>query len=318
MKTNSFVTHFLLTITTAVFAFCSMESFAQDEKDVSKTNINNKASLKTFRLSLNMGKNERREFHRLQQIAKTKSFKGTNSCGRTWSEQVVYDADQTNRTQFILTNPSGKDAYGRTYEEYREYITGFSLDGFLGYKFDDKVDKDSVEQVLKRNFHGFDRVYLNCNKKYDGVAEIWISRSIKDIPSWGDLQNEMWNVIALLSSAYGVSFSAPRIGPSTMNRDGSIPMISKFDNGKTTIIVQSAYIRDKKLGSLMIRAIAPYVNPDLVELDTDCEDGRAWAVEKMPVLQDFDMLKSPFANRMDEVQKYVSAVLARKPKHLTK
>ena len=131
----------------------------------------------------------------------------TNEFGRTYAQQRDFDRERlarmSARTTFDRENSSGKDRFGRGFEECYEYERNFALKTFLGFEFKKKY-KGDYEVSLRKPYRLFDTARLDTTPM-NRLFQVSLVKKVENI-TMESLSNEVFKIAENIGTTYKINF----------------------------------------------------------------------------------------------------------------
>lgn len=228
-------------------------------------------------------------------------FSGTNAFGRTHAQECEHELAERERRSFLQFNPTGRDCFGRTYDELVAIRKNFDMEEFFGHSFGSELAARCTNSLAKP-FRMLSREELVPTAK-GRLGEVCLFSDTADVPQH-DLETEVTRMAALLECVYGFEFVGhPHRIVGTGQFTGEEIDEYEFKNGNVSVSVGCGY--DPMCGKGRIWLSATKVS--LVDQDKwrkrqedlAVVEGRQKHVS-IPLLVGLDQLPEPFAKGIKE------------------
>ena len=153
---------------------------------------------------------------------------------------------QNDEIRFLEQNPTGTNAFNRTYPAQREFEKDFVLERFLGFEFGVKAEGEKT-RTLAKPFRMFEKVSLGSSAK-GRLYKVSMEQKTKDL-SQTSISNEVVMLIAMLEKQYQIGFKVKGWGHKYWSTYG---MSAEFKNEKARIAIEGTHQPDSGDGDLKI------------------------------------------------------------------
>ena len=234
-----------------------------------------------------------------------KYFTGTNEFGRTYAEQCAHELDTIQRKKFSECHPSGRDLFGRTYDEYTRFANDFDLDEFFGVKFGTHLEAESERKLAKPFRMLTDMTLTPTDMQRLGTITLGcetINLSLED------LEAETVKIALLLECAYGILFDSQPFVHLPFDKQHSYV----FNNSHIKIKVQYDYEVKTGQGGIVVKVEKTGM------IDADLRE-KLNAVKKkqvktcLPITEDIEQLPLSTSKEKSATLKALSSALAKDP-----
>lgn len=233
-----------------------------------------------------------------------KYFDGTNEFGRTYAEQCAHVLDTIQRKKFSECHPSGRDLFGRTYDEYTRFANDFDLDEFFGEKFGSHLEVES-ERKLEKPFRMLtDKTLTPTDMHRLGTIILGCETSKLSLE---DIEAEAVKMALLLECTYGIVFDSQIVS------QGSDAICRyRFTNSHLKVDVEYAYTIKTGKGWIGVTvAKTGMIDADLREKLNGVKKTQVKTC--LPITQDLERLPQSTSKEMSATLKALSSALEKDP-----
>jgi len=203
----------------------------------------------------------------LRKAVKTKPFTGTNEFGRTFWEQCQFEARAKAKQDFIRKYSTGKDDYGRSFEERETIASCFDLEEFFGFRFGDALAVETTNS-LTRSFRIFKSAVLvpTCMGR---LGEVYLQCNTTNV-TMKSLKQEAMHVAILMEMKHGVELVERYEGRNraAMRHEDWLRYV--FENDNVKMEVELLYEKMNGSGWLSLSASKPgMIHDDVARKDNE-------------------------------------------------
>ena len=229
--------------------------------------------------------------------------------GPETDERLKMAVEHRERNWFNQRYPTGRNEYGRTYDEQQQFISDYKIDEFFGEKFGSELASEQHRKLAKPFRLLTDMTLLPTEKHR--LWKIIVDRETDDI-SQEDLKAETLKLAALFELFYGFEIT----GHPCSSTESEECECYEFINAKVKITVENAY--EFKTGKGWIGVTA--LKPDIHRVDKEAaRKERLNAIKakqrktNIPLTEGLELLPKPYTNNIPEAVQALAAELEKDP-----